>query len=59
MTKDEANELRCIACEIIIKLMDAGEKGQLQLIEDHARAARQKLDKAHETKKDPYGKSEP
>jgi len=39
MKENEANDMRCIASEIIIKLMEAGQWEQLWLLQRHATSA--------------------
>ncbi len=44
MTYTEANQLRCLCHEMIIKLMEAGELTHLKLLDDHTKAAVEKLE---------------
>lgn len=46
MDAQEANTLRCVAADIIIKLYHAGAKSQLTLLEDHINVALNRLDEA-------------
>lgn len=39
MTESEANELRCTAHQIILKLMDAGRSLELELLKSHCERA--------------------
>lgn len=44
LTPNEANELRCTASEIIIRLFEAGERDQLQLLHVTAQEAMRQIE---------------
>ena len=45
MSEKEADCLRGVAHEIIIKLMDAGRLGALDLLDQHIKAAKEKINR--------------
>lgn len=44
VSREEANRLRCLAHEIIIKLMNAKHQAALNLLRKHCEAALEKLE---------------
>lgn len=49
MTDPEANDLRCYAAEIIVRLYQAGQREQLKLLRDQAEASIREIDQRAST----------
>lgn len=47
MTDKEANDLRCYAAEIIVRLYEAGQRGQIVMLREQARGTIRHMDGDH------------